>query len=223
MRGRITEVFDSIQGEGLYLGERQIFVRFYGCNLECRFCDTKLSSFMEYEPEELLKEVRLYQDKYHSISFTGGEPLVQKDFLKEMLKLTRKDNFCNYLETNGVLHNELKEVIDYVDIIAMDLKLPSSTGLSEFWDEHRLFLEIASKREVFLKAVISLDTQEEDLRKGVRLMREAAQEAVLILQPDSNADKACLHEKLTAFKELCRKEGVTACLVDQVHKSIGVK
>ncbi|MFA5096364.1 MAG: 7-carboxy-7-deazaguanine synthase QueE [Candidatus Omnitrophota bacterium] len=223
MKGRIAEVFDSIQGEGLYLGEKQIFVRFYGCNIACRYCDTKLSSFMEYEPQELFKELKLYQDKYHSVSFTGGEPLVQKDFLKELLKLTRKDNYRNYLETNGILHEELKEVIDYVDIVAMDLKLPSSTGLGEFWDEHRLFLEIASQREVFLKAVICSQTREEDLKKGLRLVRETCQGAVLVLQPDSSIDKAYLHDKLETFRELCRKEKVTACLVNQIHKVIGVK
>lgn len=178
---------------------------------------------MEYGPEELFKEIKLYQDKYHSISFTGGEPLFQKDFLKEMLKLTRKDNFRNYLETNGILHNELKEVIDYVDIIAMDLKLPSTTGLAEFWEEHRLFLEIASRKEVFIKTVISRNTQEEDLKKGLRMMRETCQGAVLVLQPDSNEDKVYLHDKLATFKDLCRKERVTTCLVNQIHKVIGVK
>ncbi|MBP7836242.1 MAG: 7-carboxy-7-deazaguanine synthase QueE, partial [Candidatus Omnitrophica bacterium] len=61
MKGKIAEVFDSVQGEGLYLGEKQIFVRFYGCNLGCRFCDTKLQSFMEYEPEELFQELKLYR------------------------------------------------------------------------------------------------------------------------------------------------------------------
>jgi organic radical activating enzyme len=223
MRGRISEVFESIKGEGLYLGEKQIFIRFYGCNIECKYCDTKISSFMEYGPEELFKEIKLYQDKYHSISFTGGEPLFQKDFLKEMLKLTRKDNFLNYLETNGILHNELKDVIEYVDIIAMDLKLPSSTGLIEFWEEHRLFLEIASQREVFIKTVISRNTHEDDLRKGLRMMRETCQGAVLVLQPDSNEDQVYLHDKLATFKELCRKERVTTCLVNQIHKVIGVR
>ncbi len=223
MRGRIAEVFDSIQGEGLYLGEKQIFVRFYGCNLGCKFCDTKLKSFMEYEPDELFQELRLYQDNYHSVSFTGGEPLLQKDFLRAMLKLTRKDNYKNYLETNGVLHEELKDVIDYVDIVAMDLKLPSSTGLGDFWDEHRLFLEIASKRDVFLKVVICSQSKEEDLKKGLRLIRETAPEAVLVLQPDSSVDKVYLHDKLATFKELCRKEKVTVCLVSQIHKVIGVR
>jgi len=223
MKGRIAEVFESIQGEGLYLGEKQIFVRFYGCNLECKFCDTKLDSFMEYEPEELFKELRLYRDKYHSISFTGGEPLLQKEFLKEVLKLTRKNNFRNYLDTNGTLYKELEDVIDYIDIVAMDLKLPSSTGLSDFWEEHRLFLKIASKREVFVKTVICSYTKEEDLIRALRLIRETAQEAVLVLQLNSNEDRVYLHDKLETFKNLCRKERVTYCAVEQIHKVIGVK
>lgn len=223
MKGRISEVFESIQGEGLYLGEKQIFVRFYGCNLKCKYCDTSLKSFMEYEPEELFRELKLYEGKYHSVSFTGGEPLLQKDFLKEVLKFTRQDNYRNYLETNGVLHEELKDIIDYVDIVAMDLKLPSSTGLGEFWEEHRLFLKTASKREVFLKTVICSQTREEDFIKGLRMVRETAQGAVLVLQPDSNIEKIYLHDKLHAFKELCRKEKVTFCQVDQIHKAIGVR
>ncbi|MFA5150089.1 MAG: 7-carboxy-7-deazaguanine synthase QueE [Candidatus Omnitrophota bacterium] len=223
MKGKIAEVFDSVQGEGLYLGEKQIFVRFYGCNLGCRFCDTKLQSFMEYEPEELFQELKLYRDKYHSISFTGGEPLLQKDFLKELLKLTHKDNFKNYLETNGVLYEELKDIIEHLDFVAMDLKLPSSTGLGGFWEEHRLFLKIAAQREVFLKTVVCKDTTEDDLREGLRLIRETAQQAILILQPDSNEDRAHMRNKIENFKALCRRERVTVCAVDQIHKAIGVK
>ena len=223
MKGRISEVFDSVQGEGLYLGEKQIFVRFYGCNLKCRYCDTVLSSFMEYEPEELMKELELYREKYHSISFTGGEPLLQTEFLKEILKSTRKNNLKNYLETNGTLHKELEDVIDYIDIVAMDFKLPSSTGLNDFWEEHRLFLKIASKREVFVKTIICSNTKEEDLIKAARLIRETAQEAVLILQPNGSEEKVYLHDKLETFKDICRKERVTYCCVEQLHRVIGVK
>jgi organic radical activating enzyme len=103
IKGRISEVFESVQGEGLYFGEKQIFVRFFGCNLSCKFCDTKLNRFLEYEPQELFEELKLYQDVYHSISFTGGEPLLQKDFLKQVLQLTQKEGYKNYLETNGTL------------------------------------------------------------------------------------------------------------------------
>jgi len=132
MKAKIAEVFDSVQGEGLYLGERQIFVRFFDCNLNCSFCDTKPDRFTEYEPQELFQEIKLYHQHYHSISFTGGEPLLYKDFLKEILKLTRRHGYKHYLETNGTLAAELEELIDHIDIVAMDLKLPSSTGLGNF-------------------------------------------------------------------------------------------
>jgi len=126
-KGKIAEVFNSVQGEGLYFGEEQIFVRFFGCNLKCKFCDTRLDRFTEYEPQELLEEIKLYQDNHRTVSFTGGEPLLQKYFLREILKLTRDEGYKNYLETNGILHSALEDVIDYVDTVAMDLKLPSST------------------------------------------------------------------------------------------------
>ncbi len=198
-------------------------MRFYGCNLSCRYCDTKLESFMEYDPEELFKELKMYHGKYHSVSFTGGEPLLQKDFLKDALRLTHKNNFKNYLETNGTLPEELEEVIDYLHFVAMDLKLASSTGMPDFWPAHRAFLEIASRCEVFLKTVICASTEEEDFIKGLRLMREVCRRAVLILQLDSNEDREMLQDKVELFKGLCREEGVTACVVEQIHKVIGVK
>jgi len=224
MKGKISEVFDSIQGEGLYLGERQVFVRFFGCNLNCRFCDTRLNSFLEYEPEELYKELKMYHRRgHHSVSFTGGEPLLQKDFLKEVLKLTHKDNLKNYLETNGTLPDALKEVIDYIHIVAMDLKLSSSTGLNNFWEAHRVFLEVAAKKEVFVKIVICECTEEGDLMDGLKIIRETAKNTILILQPDSGARQASLDSKLDFFKNICRREKIITCVIPQVHKITGVK
>ncbi|OQB12740.1 MAG: 7-carboxy-7-deazaguanine synthase [Candidatus Omnitrophica bacterium ADurb.Bin205] len=224
MKGRISEVFDSIQGEGLYLGERQVFVRFFDCNLNCRFCDTKLTSFLEYDPKELYEELKMYSsNRHHSIAFTGGEPLLQKDFLKEVLRLTHKENLKNYLETNGTLPEALKEVIDYIHIVAMDLKLPSSTGLSNYWEAHRVFLEIAAKKEVFVKAVICDCTQEADLLDGLKMIRESARHTILILQPDSGVKPSTIEGKLKLFKDICRREKITTCVIPQVHKIAGVK
>jgi len=222
MKGRIAEVFDSIQGEGLYLGEKQIFVRFFGCNLNCQFCDTKLNRFIEYEPQELFKEIQLYQDDYHSISFTGGEPLLQIDFLKEVLNLTSGAGYKSYLETNGTLPGELQDVIDYLDIVAMDLKLPSSTGMGDFWGLHYKFLKIASQKRVFLKAVICQSTKAEDLREMLNLIKEVDKSAILVLQPNSY-EKQALKEKLEDFKKICLSENITACVIPQIHKLIGVK
>lgn len=224
MKGKISEVFDSVQGEGLYLGEKQLFVRFFGCNLWCRFCDTKQDTYMEYEPQELLEELRLYGNGHHSISFTGGEPLLQKNFLKEILKLTRAQGYRHYLETNGTLVAELEDIIDYLDIIAMDLKLPSSTDMVCVWGMHRRFLKVASQKEVFIKSIICESTTESDLKEAIGIIREINNSALFILQPNSHErHNKTLQEKLQRFKDLCFKEKVTACIIEQIHKVIGVK
>lgn len=223
MKGRVSEVFESIQGEGIYLGARQLFVRFFGCNLSCKFCDTKLDTFSEYAPEELLEELKQHAGNHHSISFTGGEPLLQKDFLKEILRLAKESGFRNYLETNGTLPDELRETIDYLDIVAMDLKLPSSTGLNNFWDAHKRFLGIASQKKVFLKAVICQSTLEKDLGQALKLIKEVNKNAIFVLQPNSFEDYNSLKEKLENFRNTCLKDNVTACVIPQMHKIIGVK
>ena len=83
---KINEIFESIQGEGKYLGANQIFVRFSNCNLHCKFCDTQFFEGKEYDVEMLVKEISSFDlSKVHSISFTGGEPLMFVDFLNEFL------------------------------------------------------------------------------------------------------------------------------------------
>ena len=221
--GRISEVFESVQGEGLYLGEKQIFVRFFGCNLSCQFCDTKLSGFFEYEPQELFEEVILYNHDFHSVSFTGGEPLLQHDFLKEVLMLTKKNGYKNYLETNGTLPGELEETIDYLDIVAMDIKLPTSSGMGNLWGMHRRFLKIASKKDVFLKAIVCESTKEEDLKTGLNLIKEINSSAVLVLQPNSFDNQEKLAKKLENFKNICVHENVATCVIAQMHKAAGAR
>jgi len=223
MKAKIAEVFESVQGEGIYLGERQIFVRFFNCNLSCSYCDTKLDRFMEYEPRELFEEIKLYRNKYHSVSFTGGEPLLYKDFLKEVLALTSKHGHKHYLETNGTLFFELEEIIDRIDIVAMDLKFPSSSGMGNLWQMHRRFLKVAVKKEVFLKAIICQSTQEEDLLEALGLIREVSPSSVLVLQPNSYENQMVLNEKLSRFKEMANQQRVTACVIPQIHKMVGLK
>jgi len=223
MKGRIFEVFDSIQGEGIYLGEKQIFVRFFGCNLSCSFCDTRINRFIEYDPQELFEEIILYHDDYHSISFTGGEPLLQKDFLKEVLKLTCANSYRNYLETNGMLVAELADVINYLDIIAMDLKLPSSTAMGDLWNFHRRFLKVASQKEVFAKVIICSSTSASDINQAVDLIKEISPATTLVLQPNSNEDYSVIQQKLDVYQKICLEAGVATCIIPQMHKIMGFR
>ena len=171
----------------------------------------------------LIKELKLYKSKYHSISFTGGEPLLAKDFLKEVFKATAKDGHRHYLETNGTLHFELEELIDYIDIVAMDVKLPSSSGMGNLWHQHRKFLKVASKKEVFLKAIISASTDEDDLREVFSIIKEVHPETVLVLQPNSYDSGEMLDNKINRCKDICAQNNIVACVIPQIHKIAGVR
>jgi organic radical activating enzyme len=243
MKAKVVEVFKSIQGEGVYLGKKQIFVRFYGCNLDrCRFCDTQLDSprtfpssealreyrkvrgsFKEYEAHELLDCLKLYSQDFHSVSFTGGEPLVQKDFLKEFLPLVNQEGFKTYLETNATLPQALKDIIEYVDIVAADFKLPSSTGLRNFWSEHEAFLRITSLREVFVKVVICNSTDLTDLKRAVELLSDFNRNIPFILQPNSFEFDKPLMDKIREFKNFSLKFLSDVRIIPQMHKIVGVK
>lgn len=223
MKAKISEIFNSIQGEGLYLGERQVFIRFFGCNLDCKYCDTRLACFEEYEILQLINLLKPRQEKYQTISFTGGEPLMQVEFLKEMLKVTRHMGFRNYLETNGTLPDELAEVIDDLHVIAMDIKLPSSTGLEFLWEKHARFLSIASKKEVFVKSVICSTTTDDDFLTMVRLIKKVNSSVILVLQPNGYENHGALDGRLEDLKEKCRAEGLTACVIGQVQKRMGIR
>jgi len=223
MKGKIAEVFLSVQGEGLYVGQRQVFVRLAGCNLSCAYCDTPIAFWREYEPQALLGELNCYGTGFSSVTFTGGEPLVQAEFLGEVLGLTKAAGFRNYLETNGTLPQALSEVIKWVDIIAMDFKLPSSTGLKAYWQEHQEFLCIASSKEVFVKTVVNANTSMDDLRRAIDVINAVDPGIVLVLQPDGNQPYEQLESKVEELRASCFQQGLTACVIPQMHKLIGVK
>ena len=230
-KAQIMEIFSSVQGEGIFVGARQIFVRFKKCNMACEFCDTPNDGpSKEYSPTALMNEIKDIDKSsgpHHSVSLTGGEPLVYTEFLKVFLPFLKKENFKSYLETNGTLPNELEAVVDMIDIVAMDFKLPSSTGQKELWKEHSEFLKIASAKKVFVKAVITADTTKDDVEKAMTLIKKVKDTIPFVLQPATpvrGRDKAVDSSLLLGFLEIGLKHKLeTIRVIPQVHKVLGVK
>ena len=203
----VKEIFSSIQGEGLYAGCRQIFIRVDGCNLACAYCDERQKPLSgNYPQNKLLKEALRIEKTcgpHHSVSLTGGEPLVYADFLCGFLPALKKHGFTVYLETNGTLPVNLKKILGYVDIISMDIKLPSSTKGASLWKEHRGFLSAAKGKDLFVKVVVNRDTKERDVKKASLLVKKAGRGRIpFIIQPVYGfdgyghfADIACRHLK----------------------------
>lgn len=220
MEAKVASIFKSIQGEGKYVGSLQVFVRFFGCNLNCQFCDTKLEKFKIYNVNSLKKEVSSLRVKF--LSLTGGEPLCQADFLKMFLESIAKDKFKIYLETNATLYKNLKKVIKYIDIISFDLKLKSSTGGSQLWRVHEKFFEVAKLKEIFFKTVITTSTQFDDIKRLAGFLKDKL-DYPLYLQPDSRYLSRRLLKKMFVFGEYLLNKGIDVRIVPQVHRFLNIE
>jgi len=227
---KIHEIFTSIQGEGVFSGKMQLFIRFFGCNLRCAFCDTPQNSesVKDYSVDDLLSAVcvKARPESIHSVSLTGGEPLLQADFLKDFLPKLKQLGYRVYLETNGVMHAELANVIDYIDIVSMDIKLPSSTRLpDDFWKEHSKFLEISMQKQVFVKIIVTSDTTTADFSKAVFLIAQKDPHIALAIQPASPQQNtgAVSAPSLRQFENIACEHLCRVKIIPQMHKLYGVK
>ncbi len=221
-KAKITEIFSSIQGEGLYIGQVQTFVRFYGCNINCRFCDEiRKDKFKEYSTKELIN--RIIKENNRVVSFTGGEPLLYACFLKKVLPELKRKGFIAYLETNGILKNKLLEIIDFLDIISMDIKLPSSTGGKAMWKAHEGFLKQAVKKQVFVKSVITNKTSSLDIKKAVSIIEKVDKAIFFILQPVTLNNRIQNIKLAKKFLNIAGSRLNNVRFIPQAHKILGVR
>lgn len=200
MRAPISEIFCSAQGEGPYVGVRQAFVRFEGCNMSCSYCDTpqqKPSGECRVEtipgsgeftvlksplsPEEVSAMLKRYGN-VHSVSLTGGEPLIYADFIR-MLRVDKP----LYLESNMSLPEMAEKIKDVVRYVAGDFKL-SHTHSSKHYDQYLEdmvecfeILGKTEKRDCFCKVVLMEGFNGGEILRGIsRIMRHIS---CAVLQP----------------------------------------
>jgi 7-carboxy-7-deazaguanine synthase len=233
MKTQINEIFSSIQGEGTLIGRRQIFVRFSGCNLDCNYCDTAKSRDNKFgesvSTEELFKQInKIITPDFHSISFTGGEPLLKAGFIKNFLE---KYEFKSLLETNGSLPNELRKIVELLDYVSLDIKLPEHEA-SKNWDD-LIGLELESIKllrdkeiNTYCKVVVMPDTKVEMIGYIASKIAEEVQNTSklsMVIQPVSPLDLWIdgTHKLYEISEEVGKYMDVLT--IPQVHKLLNMR
>jgi len=130
----VSEIFSSIDGEGFHAGRVTVFVRLFGCNLRCPWCDTKTTWTLELhrktyhrDPlwmsvDEIVEKVEEMEKNfyYKSICLTGGEPLMEenKEIVMNLIKELCYRDYAVNIETNGAIDYK-----DYVDLRNRSVKI----------------------------------------------------------------------------------------------------
>ena len=232
MKAPIIEIFSSFQGEGLLIGERQIFVRFAGCNLNCNYCDTNDSksekSGTPMTPDEVSDEInKLLTPDCRTISFTGGEPSLYPDFISEVGK---NFNLKIMLETNGTLPDKI-DSIENLDIVSLDIKLPEhfdgDFDNSIFENEIKsLNLLMKKSIKVYCKVVILPSTKIKSFKEVVeKLSQNISNKSNLkiIIQPSSPLGEwKDINFKLFEFSEVVGQY-FEVSTIPQIHKILDIE
>jgi len=237
--GWVYEIFASIQGEGIYCGERQTFVRLAGCNLNCDYCDTPAArdpkpticrvngqhvSYINHEsnPLRVDRVAAICRDmQVRTVAITGGEPLTQPEFTAALLNILKRESFRTYLETNGTLPQALAEVVSDVDTVAMDVKIRSAGGADVDWNTHLEFLKAAVRTEVFVKAVVGFRTAVDDVVACAELIARVDRRIPLVIQPVTGTEVISGSQLMELQKSaLAYLDDVR--VIPQCHKILGL-
>ena len=207
---RIHEIFSTIQGEGYDTGIPCTFVRLFGCNVKCTYCDQPQckSDLKKMSVGKVVDEIRRLRIK--NVCITGGEPLIQEEVYTLIYELVSL-GYAVSIETNGTV--EIPDTVIRSYKYVMDVKCPSS-GVHH----KNLFsnLQVLHPSDE-VKFVIA---DEEDYKFMKSVLRQYPTHAKVLLSPmfDPNL-------KQTIGKDLCEwvlKDRLDVRIQIQMHKVLGV-
>jgi len=127
----------SIESMGLVDGPGiRVVIFFQGCKLRCAYChnpDTwQLSGGIEMTPSEIIQKVVRFKPYFNrsggGVTFSGGDPLLQSEFLLECLKLCKQNGIHTALDTAGFGDGNYDEILKYTDLVLLDIKHVTSKG-----------------------------------------------------------------------------------------------
>ncbi|HSQ58994.1 MAG TPA: 7-carboxy-7-deazaguanine synthase QueE [Acidobacteriota bacterium] len=221
---RVNEIFLSVQGEGLHVGERTVFLRFYGCPLRCVWCDqpealahTGVGRFETMSAEEVRDRLAGFP-AVRRLCLTGGEPVIAaKASLLWLLEERRAAGWWSSIETSGA--RVVEELLDAVDFWTVAPKGRSAATFEGDPVEAQLptlrrYAALPAERRQF-KFVIQ---GREDVEDAVRILEALEYEGAVVLQPEHGSG-----EGRRVFEWWPWERWPEARLIPQTHKQAGLR
>ncbi len=209
----ISEIFHSLQGEGLMIGVPSVFVRTSGCNLRCRWCDTPYASWKpegeQLSTEAILKKMKSYACR-HAV-LTGGEPMIAPE-LPVLASYLRKNGYHITIETAGtVMPNGIS-----CDLASLSPKLKSSTPdsltVGPWKTKHEatryqpeVLRSWIKDYDVQLKFVVSSINDLPEIETILQDLGPFPRDRVLLMP--EGIDVPTLRERASFLEKICRERG----------------
>lgn len=165
IKGRIhsIETMGLVDGPGI-----RVVVFFQGCALRCLYChnpDTWVENEgEEYTAEALVKKLARFKSYFSKsgggVTFSGGDPLRQGEFLLEALKLCKAEGINTCIDTSGVGTGNYDEILKYTDLVLYDVKHLTEDGYLDMtglkYDETKKFLEACKRNntKIWIRQVV---------------------------------------------------------------------
>lgn len=237
-RARISEIFTSIEGEGIFVGKKTLFIRLSGCHLKCRWCDTKyalpLDSGIDYQIDEIkdliIKELQPFTYK---VNFTGGEPLLQTEAVIELADFMKKQtNLKTYMESSCFDSELFSKVLPYIDICKIEFKTDDSKVVEDEEYDNLLLNEIKclelaleSNKATYIKIVVTNSTNLESFKNLVYSISKKIKPSDIlgfIIQPSFGIDPPTVNKLLDTY-DIVQSMFSEVRIIPQLHKEIGAR
>lgn len=236
-RAKLSEIFTSIEGEGILFGTKTMFVRLAGCPLKCYWCDTPYALPLDSGSDYSINEVKnlilnnLHPNTY-KVNFTGGEPLVQHEAVIELAKFVRGKGIKTYLESACYDSSKFAKVLPYIDLVKIEFKLKDSKVVDE---KHYgsllkneldcLRMAVNNGKTTYIKVVVTNSSNLKEFKELVHEVFRVAKPdeiAGFIIQPSYKIDEPTL-DVLFGFYDAVYPLYDQVRVVPQLHKIIGVR
>jgi len=236
----LSEVFTSIEGEGVFVGTKTLFVRLAGCPLKCHWCDTTyaipLDSGESISTEEAKQRISTsLEPNTFKVNFTGGETLVQYGAVIELAKHVQKLGLRTYLESAFYDFSRFAKVFPFIDICKIEFKLSDSNAVSSKNHENMISNELqclqytaksgSSAKTTYVKVVVTESSSLSEFRELVRMIFTTvspSQLAGFIIQPSHKISEPSLGQ-LVKFYDVVYPYFQDVRVVPQIHKALGAR